>query len=108
MFTEDTTITTCHKQTEPLADFLQESADELQPRMELNHMALKSLQTRVMPLTTRQKRQNFTSPFPKIHPGIQQVSEVQLFFTTLFLNFTCHGLPSSAGQGLSNWYLQPS
>lgn len=77
LFADDTTIHSCDKNIEPLAPSLQKSADQLKNWSEINHMALNPHKTKSMLITTRQKRQNLNSEFPKLHVCNQTIDEVQ-------------------------------
>ena len=76
LFADDTTShvsNSCHVN---LARSSQNAVDELLGWGELNHMALSSLKTKQMIVTTRQKRQNIESTMPKIYIKTEEIEEV--------------------------------
>ena len=76
IFCDDTTIHTSHSNIHEISHSLQQSVDTLTDWCKLNHMSLNPLKTKLMLLTTRQKRQNLTSSLPPIFVDNIQIEEV--------------------------------
>jgi len=65
MFADDTTLHTSHGQLDIVCRTIQENINKLIEWTELNHMSLHPKKSKFMLITTRQKRQNFSSdPYP--------------------------------------------
>ena len=104
MFADDTTIHTSDKDIEPLASSLQTNVHELQKWTELNHMALNLSKTKVMLITTRQKRQVLENAFPAITVSNHTLEEVRnhtLLGVTIDNNLSWTDHLSNVSKGLS-------
>lgn len=77
LFADDTTLHSSDDNIDSLASSLQESANELKVWTEMNHMALNPVKTKAMLITTRQKRQNLITEFPKLQVCNQTIEEVK-------------------------------
>eukprot|EP00745_Piridium_sociabile_P033008 TRINITY_DN5647_c0_g1_i9.p1 TRINITY_DN5647_c0_g1~~TRINITY_DN5647_c0_g1_i9.p1 ORF type:complete len:921 (+),score=13.12 TRINITY_DN5647_c0_g1_i9:226-2988(+) len=76
LFADDTSIHSCHSDLNRLSITLQDNVNQLINWTELNHMSLNDKKTKLMLITSRQKRQNITFGMPPIHIGNKQIDEV--------------------------------
>ena len=76
LFCDDTTIHTHHSNVHDISQSLQQSINTLKEWCKLNHMSLNPLKTKLMLLTTRQKRQSLSSDLPPIFIDNIQIEEV--------------------------------
>ena len=76
MFADDTSLNSKDKKAENVVHKLQKSVSELINWTELNHMSLNSDKTKCMYITTRQKRNKMSDPFPPLYIKGKLVEEV--------------------------------
>jgi hypothetical protein len=76
LFCDDTTIHTSHTNLSTISQSLQKSINTLGEWCNLNHMSLNPHKTKLMLLTTRQKRQILTTQLPPIYIEGVKVEEV--------------------------------
>ena len=76
LFCDDTTIHTNHSDITQIAHSLQQSINTLTTWCKLNHMSLNPRKTKLMLITTRQKRQNLPNSLPPIFVDNTQIEEV--------------------------------
>ena len=91
LFADDTTLYQCDRDLTNLSDSLQTSANELENWTKSNHMAINTIKTKAMLITTRQKRQNLQSSFDKImlqNKTISEVSEHKVLGVTIDNNLS--------------------
>ena len=91
LFCDDTTIHTSHAKLNEISNSLQNSINSLDEWCNLNHMSLNPQKSKLMLLTTRQKRQNMTSKLPPIYIKktiIEEVDAHQVLGTTIDNNLT--------------------
>ena len=77
LFADDTTLHTSHSKLEKISFTLQKNVNELINWAELNHMCLHPQKTKCMIITTRQKRQNFSSGLPPLYINGKLIEEVE-------------------------------
>ena len=76
LFADDTSIHSCNSDLKQLHTSLQDNISQLISWAELNHMSLNNQKTKYMIITSRQKRQNITSPIPPIFVDNVAINEV--------------------------------
>ncbi len=76
LFCDDTTVHTSSSSLNCVSKSLQNSANNLSEWCKLNHMLLNPQKTKLMLITTRQKRQNLTSQLPAVFIDNQIIAEV--------------------------------
>ena len=76
LFADDTTIHDSHTNMQDLACSLQNDIHRLMEWTKLNHMVIHPKKTKCMLVTTRQKRQNMSMPFPSIYIDNTPIEEV--------------------------------
>ena len=76
LFCDDTTMYKTHADVHQISNSLQESVNTLTEWCKLNHMSLNPQKTKIMLITTRQKRQSLTVKLPSIFIDNVPIEEV--------------------------------
>ena len=76
LFCDDTTIHSSHHNLEEVSQSLQMAVNNLTEWCDINHMSLNQKKTKLMLVTTRQKRQNLKSSLPTLHINNMPIEEV--------------------------------